>query len=165
MLVNDKDGVCASVVFYEMYEELCRKEGRTLLDLISFLRKEYGYWLNYVRYFLCYDPVTIKSLFDGIRNRNYGETIGRFKISGVRDLTVGYDSTTPDKKPVLPVSAASQMITFWTSEPAESVTTLRTSGTEPKIKYYIDVKHTDEETAKSLLQELRQSVINELLEP
>lgn len=43
MHVRDKDGITAIPVFYELYEELCRKENRTLVDLLEDLRKKYGY--------------------------------------------------------------------------------------------------------------------------
>jgi phosphomannomutase len=51
------------------------------------------------------------------------------------------------------------------------VVTLRTSGTEPKIKYYSEMKGSDEtETAKllamtieSMVQELLQPEVNELI--
>lgn len=59
---------------------------------------------------------------------------GKYVITGIRDLTTGYDNTKPDNKAVLPVSKSSQMITFTFKNGL--VTTLRTSGTEPKIKYY-----------------------------
>jgi phosphomannomutase len=39
---------------------------------------------------------------------------------------------------VLPVSRSSEMITFTLGD--GSVVTLRASGTEPKIKYYIELK-------------------------
>lgn len=53
------------------------------------------------------------------------------------DLTVGFDSSRPDGLPLLPTSASSQMITF--SFENGLVVTLRTSGTEPKIKYYSEL--------------------------
>ena len=34
------------------------------------------------------------------------------RVSGVRDLTTGHDSTQPDNKAVLPVSSSSQMVSF-----------------------------------------------------
>jgi phosphoglucomutase / phosphopentomutase len=58
-------------------------------------------------------------------------------VIGVRDLTTGYDSNQPDNKAVLPVSRSSQMVTFDFDNGL--VTTLRTSGTEPKIKYYTEL--------------------------
>lgn len=69
----------------------------------------------------------------------YPESIGdgKFTISGIRDLTAGYDSTMPDEKPILPVSKSSQMITFTFDN--GFICTIRTSGTEPKIKYYMEL--------------------------
>lgn len=58
-------------------------------------------------------------------------------MTSVRDLTSGYDSSQPDRKAVLPVSRSSQMITFTFNNGL--VATLRTSGTEPKIKYYTEL--------------------------
>lgn len=58
-------------------------------------------------------------------------------INGVRDLTTGYDDSYPDMKARLPTSKSSQMITFRFTNGL--VATLRTSGTEPKIKYYTEL--------------------------
>jgi len=42
-----------------------------------------------------------------------------------------------DNKPLLPISKSSQMITFTFENGL--IATLRTSGTEPKIKYYAEL--------------------------
>ena len=68
---------------------------------------------------------------------------GKYKIVGTRDLTTGYDSSTENKKATLPVSRSSQMITFTFDNGL--VLTLRTSGTEPKIKYYTELCAPPEE--------------------
>ena len=52
-------------------------------------------------------------------------------------MTTGYDNTKPNNKAVLPISKSSQMITFTFENGL--VITLRTSGTEPKIKYYSEL--------------------------
>jgi phosphomannomutase len=63
---------------------------------------------------------------------------GKYEVKFVRDLTGdGYDSSQPGQKPILPVSQSSQMITFTFKNGL--VATLRTSGTEPKIKYYAEL--------------------------
>lgn len=62
---------------------------------------------------------------------------GQFPISTVRDLTTGIDTCQSDGKSLLPSSKSSQMITFTFENGA--VITLRTSGTEPKIKYYAEM--------------------------
>lgn len=58
-------------------------------------------------------------------------------IRSVRDLTTGIDTAQPDNRAILPVSKSSQMITF--SFENGVMLTLRTSGTEPKIKYYTEM--------------------------
>lgn len=46
----------------------------------------------------------IQQLFDNLRNYDgkdtYPKSCGRFKVSGIRDLTTGYDSSQPDLKAV-----------------------------------------------------------------
>lgn len=63
---------------------------------------------------------------------------GKYKVKGVRDLTTGYDSRQPDGKALLPSSSSSQMITFYFENGLDA--TIRTSGTEPKIKYYTELR-------------------------
>lgn len=58
-------------------------------------------------------------------------------------MTTGYDDNQADKKAVLPVSKDSQMITF--SFTNGLTATLRTSGTEPKIKYYTELRTSPQE--------------------
>ena len=61
---------------------------------------------------------------------------GKWKIKSIRDLTTGYDNSQVDMKATLPADAKSQMITFTFENGV--VSTLRTSGTEPKLKYYAE---------------------------
>lgn len=65
----------------------------------------------------------------------YPTKFGEFAVEGVRDGTTGFDSREPDKTSRLPVQSG-QMITFYLEN---CVLTLRTSGTEPKIKYYAEI--------------------------
>lgn len=62
---------------------------------------------------------------------------GKYPIATVRDLTTGIDTCQKDGKSLLPSSKSSQMVTFTFENGA--VITLRTSGTEPKIKYYAEM--------------------------
>lgn len=61
----------------------------------------------------------------------------KYKIVSIRDLTTGYDNSQPGNRAILPVSRSSQMITFVFDNGL--YITLRTSGTEPKIKYYSEL--------------------------
>jgi phosphoglucomutase len=93
----------------------------------------------------------------------YPEKIGGHHVISVRDLTAGYDSEKANKSPTLPVSKSSQMITFKLENGV--VFTLRTSGTEPKVKYYSEIKGADKEKAQKDLDATIESMIRELLDP
>uniref|UniRef100_A0A914SAN0 Alpha-D-phosphohexomutase C-terminal domain-containing protein n=1 Tax=Parascaris equorum TaxID=6256 RepID=A0A914SAN0_PAREQ len=68
----------------------------------------------------------------------YPTKIGDHDVKYVRDLTTGYDNEQPGNKPILPISTSSDMITFTLA--SGSLATVRASGTEPKVKYYIELK-------------------------
>lgn len=113
-------------------------------------------------YFICDDPLVIDHIFARIRNYDgqvrshfwtsremltpsfqgsserpsYPKSIARLEVSSVVDLTLGYDSTNPPTfKPSLPLSSG-HMIQFraTSKDGFKSVLTIRTSGTEPKVR-------------------------------
>eukprot|EP00743_Colponemidia_sp_Colp-15_P004496 GILK01004848.1.p1 GENE.GILK01004848.1~~GILK01004848.1.p1 ORF type:complete len:617 (-),score=128.04 GILK01004848.1:158-1951(-) len=162
-LVRDKDGVSAAGAFAEMTVQLARQQ-ITLSGKLEQLYQRYGYFVTQNRYFLCYSQPTIKKMFDNIRsNGQYLQTVGRFPIRFIRDLTTGFDNEQPNNTAILPTSSSSQMITF-TFENG-GVITLRTSGTEPKIKYYSELKGSDEHQTKEELAAMVDAVIQELFRP
>lgn len=139
--VLDKDGVSASAHLATMASYLKVKEKMTLAEKLDELYNTYGYHFSNNSYFLCYEPDKIVRIFERIRNWEgksgaYPQHIlaGKYKIASIRDLTTGIDTSEPDGKSLLPSSKSSQMITFTLEN--GTVITLRTSGTEPKIKYY-----------------------------
>jgi len=171
--VLDKDGVSASVVITELIRHL-EKQNKLLTDKLDDLYKEYGYHYTLNSYYLCYDPATTDKIFNRIRNYNktscsYPSSFceAKYKVVGVRDLTTGYDNTKPDLKATLPVSKSSHMITLWLDNGV--VITLRTSGTEPKLKYYTEYcappEHHDWEGVKTELAEIVDNVVRELFQP
>ncbi|NXA38091.1 PGM2L synthase, partial [Eudromia elegans] len=162
--VLDKDGVSAAVVTAEMAAYL-ESKNQTLEQKLTEIYETYGYHIAKTSYFLCYDPPTIKRLFERLRNfdgpQSYPKCCGDYNILHVRDVTTGYDSSQPNKKSVLPVSKSSQMITFTFQNGC--VATLRTSGTEPKIKYYAEMCAPPEQSDKTLLEEELQKLIAALI--
>lgn len=108
--VMDKDGISALAVLSENAIRLYNK-GQTLYGYLTRLYKKYGWFVSNNSYYVCHEATVIKSIFSKMRTP-YPSKIGEWKIVGVRDLTVGYDSSTLDKLPTLPVSASSEMITF-----------------------------------------------------
>ncbi|KAI9357205.1 hypothetical protein BD770DRAFT_322263 [Pilaira anomala] len=170
-IVKDKDGVSALAFFAEWAIQL-NKRGLTAYEYLQELYKKYGYFVSANSYFICDDKLKIQKIFERIRygqennnnnnNLNYPTKIGGIDVTGVRDLTVGYDSATSDHVPTLPVSASSEMITFRLAN--NTVFTIRTSGTEPKIKYYSELRGDTEEQAKIDLDGIVQAIGDELME-
>lgn len=117
----------------------------------------------------------MESIFKEIRNNGkYTDQVGSFKIRNIRDLTtgicrssvfsnLGYDSSKADKKAVLPTSSSTHMITF--SFANGCVATLRGSGTEPKLKYYVELNGEDPEAVRKELDEVVDAIIHQLLQP
>jgi len=171
--VPDKDGVSAASHLCELAVFL-EKEGLTLTDQLNSIYQKYGYHTGFVSYYLCYDPTVIQRIFKRLRHfdgteRSYPKSLlnGLYPVSGVRDLTTGFDSRQPDGKAVLPSSSSSQMITFYFENGLEI--TIRTSGTEPKIKFYTELRTppgtSDQDAAKRTLKEMVDAMVQEFLQP
>ena len=117
---------------------------------------KYGYYTTCNRYFFCYDPAVLARIFRRLRaGRKYPTQVGRWRVVRVRDVTTGYDSAMPDGKCALPVTPGTEMITLYFDNGC--VCTLRGSGTEPKLKYYIEL-HGDFAKRADIDAELREMV-------
>jgi len=159
----DKDGVRGAPIFAEMAIYL-DQQGLLVNAHLENLYKKYGYFATNNRYFFCYDPKLMEVIFSKIRNNGkYCESIGKYKVKHIRDLTTNYDTMQPDKKAILPISSSTHMITFFFDN--GGVATLRGSGTEPKLKYYTDLKGEDPIATKATLDDMVQAIIAQLLEP
>jgi len=128
---------------------MCYRNGRTFSGYLDELMQQNGYHITFNKYYKIQDMAVVPAVFDAIRYQStgkkeqqcldsYPKTLGKGKytVTGVRDLTIGFDSTQPGNKPILPVSLSNQMITFYTKE--DLVLTVRGSGTEPKLKFYLE---------------------------
>ncbi|XP_014218420.1 phosphoglucomutase-2 [Copidosoma floridanum] len=171
--VLDKDGVSAGICVAEMTAYLDTM-GLTPMDKLNELYCEYGHHISENSYWICHEPEVTKKIFKRLRNfdgkdDSYPTSIlgGKYPITSVRDLTTGYDNTKPGNKAILPVSKSSQMITFVFKNGL--VTTLRSSGTEPKIKYYNELcaspDQKDLNELRSILNEMVSAIVEEFLQP
>eukprot|EP01083_Nonionella_stella_P083236 230077_1 len=162
----DKDGVRTAAIFYEMTAHL-KSQGIGLLDHLQSLYKRYGFYEMNTSYFFCDSKEKLDAVFARLRpgiDSSYPTACGTHKVSSIRDVTTGYDSSRPDKKSVLPVCPNAHMITFFFENGA--VCTLRNSGTEPKIKYYLECKDASSQSdARSLVDTMTQCMIDEFLQP
>ena len=163
-IVWDKDGIAAATVFLKALLHWT-KRGLTPWSKLQQLYERYGYFEDANTYLISPSPDTTDKVFQDIRKLNNGSrpvSLGGRSIKRWRDLTLGYDTGTADGKPMLPVDASAQMITC---ELDDVVFTARGSGTEPKIKLYIEAKSQSSGAAKSLANGVLQSLLNEWFKP
>ncbi|KAL3120607.1 hypothetical protein niasHT_007899 [Heterodera trifolii] len=165
----DKDGVSSAAVFAEMANWLRTQKGVSLHEQLFRLFSLYGFHLQRNSYWGVKSTEVTKKLFADLRS-DYPEKIGQnFDVKFVRDLTTGYDNAQPDDRAILPLSTSSEMVTFTLVD--GSAVTLRASGTEPKVKYYIELRTEagkEEKDLSSVLEELDQlesDVVDTLLQP
>lgn len=173
--VLDKDGVSAATHLATMACYLKETEGISLTEKLQQIYEKYGYHCTNCSYLFCDKPPVIKRIFERLRNFNNGQPNtyptsilnGEFKIKNVRDLTNGVDTSESDGKAKLPVSSSTQMITFTFEN--NLVITLRTSGTEPKIKYYAELcakpEQKDWSALRATLDRMVKAIVEEFLQP
>ena len=175
-VVSDKDGIAAASVFVEMASSL-NQNLTTVYAHLQSLYQKYGEFVSLNSYVICHDPAVITSIFNRLRtegpNGGYWKTAGGgITIVSIKDVTKGYDSKAiPGSTPSIPATPESEMIMFEFSNGC--TVTLRTSGTEPKIKYYtekrgaagesrIDVQHSLNSFVELLVDEMLQPEKNGL---
>ena len=167
----DKDGISAACVFVEMKLALAgHADGpKTVREHLLSLYAQYGEFVSYNSYVFCHDKQLTKQIFARLRQGDgeggYWTECAGEKIVSVHDITRGYDSTAENKASALPATPESEMLMF---EFGNSVSvTLRTSGTEPKIKFYTEVQGQAGDTTAALTEKLTafvEGVIEEMLQ-
>jgi len=175
--VLDKDGVSAACVLCEMSNYLKNKNKLTLNDQLQNIYKKYGQHVSSNSYYISRDSSKTNQMFARLRNYQSNPGItngdhvypaalskGGYEVVGVRDVTTGFDSNQNDKKSLMPKTPGSEMITFYFSNGCS--VTLRTSGTEPKIKYYSEIIGKGEAAAlKDDLENLLGILIEDFYQP
>jgi phosphoglucomutase len=163
-VVWDKDGIAAAAVFLTAWQRW-PSLGMTPWQKLQELYQTYGHFEDANTYLISPSLEITERVFTDIRTSNGGRppsTIGARKIRRWRDLTVGFDSASPDGKPDLPVDPTAQMITC---ELGDVVFTVRGSGTEPKIKFYIEGTAESSSGAKAKANEVLQDLLREWFKP
>jgi phosphoglucomutase len=158
-VVHDKDGVAAAATFLTAVVRW-QHHGLTPWKKLQKLYSTYGHFEDANTYLISPSPAVTVQVFEHVRSLGtpFPEKLGKRKVHRWRDLTKGYDSAGEDHKPKLPVDPESQMITCEVDGDVRF--TVRGSGTEPKIKFYIEAKGRNSESAKKMANE----VLKELLE-
>ncbi len=122
--VKDKDGVSALLLLCELAASL-KAEGRTLLDLLDDLAREHGLHAT--------DQVSVRvsdlSLISDAMQRlrtSPPTSLGGLSVLGVDDLALGSDALPPTDGLRFRLDSGARVV-------------VRPSGTEPKIKCYLEV--------------------------
>jgi phosphomannomutase len=136
-LVRDKDGVSAALLFAEL-AGWCRSRGSSVLAYLGEIQQRYGLYLSAQRSFTLpglSGAELIRSVIEAFRSRP-PESVGGRRVEGVRDYASGVVNRAGTHTPTgLP---RSNVLAYELEEGARI--TLRPSGTEPKIKYYFEVR-------------------------
>lgn len=159
--VRDKDGISAAALTAEM-TLYWRSKGLSLLDRLEKLYQEFGYHeeRGISKYFQGPQGMKIMSgIMDAYRAKQ-PIALGGIPVVSIRDIKTGFEWETgnPGKRKIdLPESDVLQ----WRLRDGTLVT-VRPSGTEPKIKYYIlcktDVPAAGLEKAKAQTREKIQAI-------
>ena len=167
----DKDGIAAASIFLRAVEYWKSDDHisghMTPYEKLQSLYGIYGYHESINTYFISPDPDYTKSFFNAIRRCDEVEKmeIGSFKILRWRDVTDGVEHPMAPHPnaftTALPMDRSSQMLAFHlqvireegeTDEVLEDLVrvTLRASGTEPKVKLYLECRSKTERAAQWL---------------
>eukprot|EP00198_Chlamydomonas_reinhardtii_P000549 XP_001689884.1 phosphoglucomutase [Chlamydomonas reinhardtii] len=166
-MYKDKDGISAASVFAELAAHTYGS-GRTLDELLRGLYDRYGFFDYRSGYFIT-DAAKSRAVFNDLRGGGgfegrtavYAKDVAGVGVTSVRDLGTGLDTAQPDGRAVLPWQSGDMMITYGLEGAA--TLTLRASGTEPKLKYYLEVKGSDAAAAAALADRLVGGLAEELV--
>eukprot|EP01060_Flectonema_neradi_P012744 TRINITY_DN1950_c0_g2_i1.p1 TRINITY_DN1950_c0_g2~~TRINITY_DN1950_c0_g2_i1.p1 ORF type:complete len:606 (+),score=90.08 TRINITY_DN1950_c0_g2_i1:33-1820(+) len=145
--VQDKDGVSAAILAAQLVAEVYSKN-ETLQSYLSGLNAKYGTHVTQNGYLISPSSAKTSAMFAALRNWN-GTSKHPTELSGVSVTEV------EDWYPA-------NMISFKFSNSA--VITIRTSGTEPKIKYYSELV-TNKTGGKEQLAKLISSMLEQWYKP
>ena len=146
--VRDKDAVVASMIIAEMATTF-ENNGSSIYNEIMKIYEKYGWRLEITV------PVTkkgkdgleeIQKIMKSMRAKTHTEIAG-IKVKEYRDYQKGVDN--------LPKADVIQMVLE-----DETYLTVRPSGTEPKIKFYISVVDSDKKVAEEKLARIEKEFIN-----
>jgi len=141
--VNDKDGISAALLLAHIASEL-KSQGLTLLDLLNEVWSRHGYHGTEQISIRVADMSQITELLAGIRKNPPTQIAGHAVVS-VDDLADPKDGLPPTDGLRIWIEGGIRMI-------------VRPSGTEAKMKCYIEVITKDEAQASELLDQLRQPI-------
>jgi phosphomannomutase len=147
MTVNDKDGISAALSIAQIATDL-HSQGKTLLDFLDEIWDIYGFHATEQISIRVTDISSIAVIMSKLRANPLSEISG-FKVLSSDDLSNPRNTLPP-----------TDGLRFMLENNIRII--IRPSGTEPKIKCYVEIVNSDKLIAQSLLEQLRPS-LRELL--
>lgn len=138
--VMDKDGVSAAAMCAEM-TMYWRSKGKSLLEHLDEMYKEFGYYedRSISKNFLGMEGVAVmKGIMAKLRSEGLKSIAGK-KVLKIRDIQTSesYNPENPSEKEAVSLPK-SNVLQFFLE--GGTIVSARPSGTEPKIKFYINTK-------------------------
>jgi phosphomannomutase len=126
--VADKDGIGTALLVCEM-AAWCKSEGRDLLQFLAEIQAREGVHQSRLQALNLSGPAgerRIREILQGLRERPPSR-IGPAAVAALRDYSVGLDGLPPADVLALELAGGGRIL-------------VRPSGTEPKIKFYFEVR-------------------------
>jgi phosphomannomutase len=138
--VNDKDGISAAITLAQIATDLAA-EGKTLLDLLDEIWARHGFHATEQISIRLSDLSKVGVILGGLRNNPPHNIAGRV-VTSIDDLAAPTDGLPP-----------TDGLRIWLAGGVRII--IRPSGTEAKMKCYIEVIEKDSKTAQVVLDQLR----------
>ena len=138
--VNDKDGISAAITLAQIATDLAA-DGKTLLDLLDEIWERHGFHATEQISIRLSDLSKVGVILGGLRNNPPQNIAGR-TVTSIDDLAAPTDGLPP-----------TDGLRIWLAGGIRII--VRPSGTEAKMKCYIEVIEKDSKTAQVVLDQLR----------
>ena len=138
--VNDKDGISAAIKLAQIATDLAT-DGKTLLDLLNEIWSRHGFHATEQISIRLSDLSKVGVILGGLRSNPPQNIAGR-AVTSIDDLAAPTDGLPP-----------TDGLRIWLDGGVRII--IRPSGTEAKMKCYIEVIEKDSKTAQVVLDQLR----------
>jgi len=166
--VRDKDSVSSCVLMAEI-AAWAKDQGKTIFELLKSIYLEYGYSKEKMKYIVRegqQGAIEIQNMMAGFKE-NPPKVLGGSKLAIVKDyfVLVERNLLTGETKQINQKNT-SEVLQFFTED--GSKVSVRPSGTEPKIKFYFEVKDrmkdaTDFDAVEARADEKINSMLDQLV--
>jgi phosphomannomutase len=132
--VRDKDGISAAIAMLGLVTE-ARGRGESLARVLAEFDATFGFFASDQISIRVDDLSRIERIMAGLRERR-PESIGRVGVEKIEDLLEGVDDLPPG-----------DVLRLWMADGSRVI--VRPSGTEPKLKVYLDVRGDSADDARA----------------